>query len=274
MESILKMSMLIFLAVLPDICPQECKGVTMAFCYETIKNIKASKEPITYKKYFGFSFANFEPIDGKINEADFYEVGYNDKKQIVEIIRNKKAIEACYKLIVHEFPNFRVLFCQNKTKNSKYGFTPVAFFMFKKQEVNLARNFMINFQSQFGANPYKAGLSTEKFEIGNFYDISALMILDDELYPVSLFKFKDGYLVSSSEINYNAGSRTIDYEMASIYFNSVLSPERKITPQSCLEDIYSHVDLGDLTLPLHPEVHQKANDLPLWVFSGAHEYKR
>lgn len=246
------------------------------FFYEAIKNIDANrKEALTYIKCKGFSYSDFKPVEGQINESDFYEIGYNEKKQIQEVIRHQNAdVPASYKLIIHDRPDYRILLYQNKVGNSaQYGFTPTAFIMLKRQD-NLARNFMINFRPQFGKDPYNPGLSTAKFLVGKFEDISALMILDDELYPTSLYKFKDNYLVSVSDIFYKQASRMVDYELISIHLNSSDHPNIKINRNTCLEEINSNIGLGDLILPVHPAVSEDTSNLPLWIYSGAHQYKK
>jgi hypothetical protein len=64
---------------------ENCSSPTLGSLYDTVKQIKFSRsESLSLVKYKGFSFSAFKPIDGEINENDFYEIGYNDKKQVME----------------------------------------------------------------------------------------------------------------------------------------------------------------------------------------------
>ena len=254
-----------------------CKTVTLGKFFHSVKSIDVKKrETLSYKKYSSFSYKDFKPISDKLNENDFFEVGYSGD-EIKEIIHHQRMGRlVSNKLTIHEFEDYRILIYQIKFEDDKeYSFTPTAFIMLKKPAKDSLKNFMITLVPQFGEgdNVYKPGFNYREYPVGKFEDISAIMVLDGELYPTDHLRIANGQIVFDSHIYYSS-NKTVDYESVSIFFCNESHPNLKVNEDTCLGEIIFHNESPDMVLPLHPAVGANTMNAPLWIFSGAHDYKQ
>jgi hypothetical protein len=253
---------------------RKCKTLAIGDFYKILQTIKPRKELVSYEKFSGFNYKEFKPLAGNVAEEDFFEVGYNNKKEIKEIIHHQRVpSQISHKMLVYGYNDYVIMLYQVKLRDDPYNFVPAAFILFKEAESNFPKNFMITLLPQFGDGDdvYTPGTLYIEYPIRKFEDISAVMVLDDNLYPKNLIKISDGQIVFDSDIHY-LSDNTVDFESASIFFGTKSHPELKISGETCLDQIHFHKVPPDMVLTLHPSVGPVTKTAPLWIFGGAHDY--
>ncbi|MFD0998709.1 hypothetical protein ACFQ21_05295 [Ohtaekwangia kribbensis] len=251
---------------------EKCQTVSLGDLFSVLTANTRNALPVKYVKFKDFDFKIFKPLDGSIDQSNFYEIGYDKSGSITEIIHFQKLpVEVKQKILVSEDGNFRVLKYQIED-NGKYYFLPIAIFMMKIFDEKHPRNFMINTLPLFGDenNIYRPGKLYTNFPISDVKSISVIMILNDELFPVDIFKLYEGNVVFHSQVYYTA-SNLVDYEFAGIYYKK--TDDLTITESTCISQLMFHKTNPDMTLSLHPKVNALTKVQPLWIRGGAHEYE-
>jgi hypothetical protein len=269
MKTLILASFFLFvLSVLSSIHAQNCRSTSFGSLIASLKNdlkTNGTDEQLTYSLYPDFNFQDFHGIPGLTNDTIYFEVGINKQGQIHEVtFYNHKYPALCYKLIVHEFQDRRILRIQF-IDNKKFEGTPLCIIMFKATN----ENYFINTAPIYGVEwAYdRTFFNTPKPELNK---ISIVMELDAALRPTKMLKFSNGQVVVASTFEY--GGKVLWYESTHFFFSSQLRPKLKIRKRTCLSQIFDDATRSDLILKLYPEMHGQSTS-PLWLFGGAHDYE-
>lgn len=249
----------------------DCQSISLGEVYEKLKHIDVAKmEPLTYRKYSSFNFKNFKPIENaKISEFIFFEIGYNSKNQIREIIHHeKKDSLTSYRMLVFDYPNSRILTLGTLFEETGYGYFSAVFVMDKASGFN----YMINTEPVFGDVMILESVGGITYKGLN--ELSLIMILDKDLFPTDLFRISEGRIVFLSEVKYRNG-REIEYEQARIFFPKSQDENLKISADICPSNLKSKL-LGqseDMCFKLYPSDERRTKFAPLWIQLGFPNYR-
>ncbi|MCE7864878.1 MAG: hypothetical protein DYG99_15175 [Bacteroidetes bacterium CHB5] len=229
------------------------------------KNQFKPNKAFRVKKYSGFDFVKFIPSGTKIGD-DYFEIGYNQEDQIVSIEHFESSLRLTrFRLNVYNYAAFRVYTYQKIDADGSSMYSSGIFIFDKKLE----KHFFLNTREQFGSNARGAMLFDE-FPKFSFSQLSAIMMLRDDLYPQMLWRFDKGKAVLVSEFIYS-DSITLKEEVTYI-----VGPESKFSlgEHLCLNNIEDWFDdCCYLPMTVQPRGNPKYRSVPFWIYGGTHPYR-
>jgi len=225
----------------------------------------------SYSQFAQFDFKNFIPIngkiDGKIDSAGYFEVGYSATGTITEINRyeNKPNLNN-WRMILYHTEDFIIIGVEDWTTNyrregTSYDFLP-GFLVYLKRS-----------HKMFFINTYRFATLQFKpiFPMFELEDISYVAQINSNLQMTRLYRFIDGKISFFSEIDLYGDNRRIIHE-------TVYEPSMKnfvLDEKSCIEDFEVYADnykaLSSNTVR-KPCIARNNPGFPLWFFGGAHSY--
>ncbi|GHN03248.1 hypothetical protein WSM22_47370 [Cytophagales bacterium WSM2-2] len=211
-------------------------------------------EPLTFKKYPGFNFNEFKPVEGTLTTGEsYYRVGLNSKNDIRELIYFDKDSLSTYRMVVFNYEDRRVLGIGTLKNSQGYFFWSVVIIMDKRTNFNYLMSTSANINHKFGGRIW----------IDHFDKISNIMILDENLLPRDLFRIKNGQVVVHSELKCE-GDRVVS-ETANLFSIQDIH-DLKIDFSTCPEILKRTCrdETPDLTFRVRASPEKKQH-LPIWV---------
>lgn len=242
---------------------QEPCALTLDQVHASIKNSETEvTEKLTYKISGSFDFKNFTPADGKVTKKNFYEVAYNDRGIIREIIRHDSLFYTS-KMLVHYFDQYKIIFL--KYDIGGFSFAPIAFYLSDKER------YSFTFVPLMGKNKYSLLNLHHKFFIpATPTMVSCIMKLDANLFPTEYFMLDNGVPAMRVKVNYVVNTYSIRDERVSVLFNST-AQLKKLDASSCVSQLGSNFDVSDISFTSQPRHY--VDGRPLWIYFGANEFK-
>lgn len=241
----------------------KCPSVTLGQLFEELNVIDYSDvEPLTYKKFPSFSFKTFKPINGKFDSNDFFYIGFNKNAEIKEVSRKKNGNYTMYRLKVIDFRDHRLLIPITEGDGLERGYYGTAIAIDKAG----GYNYLLGATSRFGENTGMIPVSVGGIDFKKFEDISIVMILDEDLYPLQLIKIVNGTVVFVSILKYTS-DRKVDYAKAYVYFFPDQNKKLAIYRDLCPVTLVENCDQPQKILTIKPKAFDKKVE-PLWDFLG------
>lgn len=263
MKEIRVLFFILLLLIVNSCIAQKGCAVTLGDFYNSVKVITVDlNENLQYKTCASFDFKTFSQIDGPIDRKNFFEVGYNSKGEVRQIIHYDSNWYTM-RFFVRHYSNFKIMLMQYHIV--EYGFMPVAFFI--SDEIR----FMVNFRVMTGKDQYQFGMLSDNTYIGPFEQISCIMLLDKDLYPSEYFIAHKGYIYTSTKVNYNQNSRVLKDLRTEIFFTPMERKGRKIDVSLCVADLYNLFGTADSYMTVQPLDYKK--EYPLWIYGGSSSYR-
>jgi hypothetical protein len=249
------------------------ESVTVGDLFTELIGINYSEEAkLTYKKFKYFNFSDFSPVEGVIDSLDYFEVGYNKKGSILEVIRHSKKHKLLnYKFKVYDKGKFKILILK-EFDNGKFFFTSLAFISIRN--INEYENYMIDVAPRFGPEKSALAFSYEKFPITKLENISAIALLNKDLYPERELKILNSRILMLSDYIYKRDDpRTIDAEIIDFFFTPDKYPALRITSYTSFVKIFPEENISEYQLSIKPDMHDLYTE-PLWVLKGYYLYTK
>ncbi|UII31988.1 hypothetical protein LVD17_27245 [Fulvivirga ulvae] len=240
--------------------------------YQFLKGIDYSYNVSDYRDFKGFDFNKFEPISGEINYDDYYRVGYDSNDEIVEINHyEKELILTNFRMPVYQSDSFIVFgyegFWRDYDRKDEGHFNAGFFLHIKQNE----KNYFINTLSQFSYNPDGKANFSGNFPIGEMDEISAILYLDDKLYPEKMIRISKGQIVMGSEFHY-AKDFVVQYEILHVFNIPELNLDLQVSYETCIDDYQKLLNKRTFAVRVYPDVKKQNYALPFWIWAGAHDY--
>jgi len=262
------MKRIIILLVFNVICAvvtraQSCKTLTLGQFCDKLESIDyLVREPLTFENYNSFSFKDFKAVSDSENaDSSYFRIGFNSKKQIREInyVTNNSF---AYTFRVFDFETYRILVQIDGEFGGEYVYDNVAVLMDKVNKYNYMISIMNASDEGALSLPGRVGgVNFKKVE-----DITAIFILDEQLYPVFLMKFLRGRMIYSADINYSSG-HTLGVSDAQVFTFSDRRKELKLSRATCPKTLQDNPQASQLLLKVQPR-HFGKQVPPLWDIYG------
>lgn len=249
--------------------------ITFKMIFDSLKGIKGNK-PITIRdkqKYDAFDFKLFKPVGNYSGGSDYFEVSYNDQQAIVRIEHiEKKGKMENFIFNVFDFSSFAIWSFSNNYENftvsERYNLYTQSFFIRIKSS---QKNYFVNPLPQFGVKTEVGGIYGEPFDVKDISGISCIMTLRDDLWPETIFRFRDGKFIFGSHIIYKDDKRTTIGE--NIFINTendkILIEEKTNLNSKFFERItYTY----PFSFFAKPRIKEDYLIFPLWNWLGIHQY--
>ncbi len=251
-----------------------CSSKTLGEFYSSAKAIDSRDTPIkVLRKYRDFDFVRFRPVEGKI-DSGYFDVGFDANEHICQITRIEPSNDGySYRLMVRDSERFRILILKTRApRETEFMFRAVAIFTMKDN----GASYMINFSAHMDdERRYYPSTTFETFDLGRFDEISCVMRLNANLYPISMIRLIISRVVEVCNFEYSKTSpREILKEKADIFLGRTHEPKLILTERDCPDNVVMRCETvePDIYVHLKPKMHENATS-PLWIFGGAHDYE-
>jgi len=262
------MKRVIILLVFNVICAvvtraQSCKTLTLGQFCDKLESIDyLVREPLTFENYNSFSFKDFKAVSDSENaDSSHFRIGFNSKKQIREInyVTNNSF---AYTFRVFDFETYRILVQIDGEFGGEYVYDNVAVLMDKVNKYNYMISVMNSSDDGTLSLPGRVGgVDFEKVE-----RITAIFILNEELYPIFLMKFLRGRMIYSADIKYSV-NHTVDVSDARVYVLPDNHKKLELLYNTCPQTLEENSDGSELILKVLPG-HYGEQVPPLWDIHG------
>jgi hypothetical protein len=206
---------------------EPCKTFSLHETYEMVKVLNFSTtEQLTYKNYPSFNFKDFKPVEGPLDESEFYKIGFDKKNEVSDIIYQNKKDSLKYRMKVFNYEDRRILTLgtlEVKSRDFPYYYWPVAIIMDKRNGFNYLIGTSSMVKHYFGGRIW----------VEDYDKISSAMILDENLLPTDLFRFRNGQVVYYSQIKCLGNQVTQEY--GHLYYLQYDHGDLKIDFNTCPE---------------------------------------
>lgn len=237
--------------------------VTLGKLYESINAINLDqKDHLRYQKFAAFDFASFLPIEGKIDSANYYEVGYGAANEIRELIHYDSGWYVT-KFVVRNFSDHRIMFMQYK--DVAFAYTPLVFFLSKEVK------FVVTLAPLVGKDRYQFGMLSDKPYSIRLENISCVMLLDDQLFPTKYFLSHNGFFRLKCDLSYLGKSHRLKSQRAYILFSPEERKECKVDSSVCVSSLPQRFNVPDVAITTSPLYYK--DNYPLWIYCGASWFK-
>jgi|GEM_PF-2783020 len=241
---------------------QSCKTLTIGQFCEKLESIDYSiREPLVFEYYNAFSFAEFKATNSNYCDTDScFRIGFNSKRQIREVRFSNSSY--AYTLSVFDFETYRILVPTDGEYEGKYVYDNVAILMNKTTKYNYMICAMVaSDEAGLGVPGIIGGVNFKKVK-----DITAIFILNEELYPVFQMKFLRGRMIYSADINYPT-YHTFGVSDAQVFIFSDRRKALKLLYGTCPQTLQDNAQAAELRLKVQPEGYGRQVP-PLWDLFG------
>jgi len=227
---------------------------------------------LSYKSFKRFDFAKFLPATEKADSADYTQVGYDRNGNVREIIRRTKGQRLLnYMFVVYDVSRFKILLLKEKDDGA-WRFTSRAIVITGR--AGNYRHYMIDVMPRMGDDAPALAFSYDEFPEAKQDNISAVTMLDDNLYPRREVKFLNNRIVMASDFIYRHDNpHVLQSESVSFYFSQEKYKNLNLTSEKSLEQVTNEEQLPEYQLSIRPDLHE-LNIEPLWILQGRHLYVR
>jgi hypothetical protein len=247
--------------------------LSLGTLYRELSSIEESfEEKLYYKECAAFDFKKFKATIRSGATIDKYQLGYNNSNELREIVIALAGDSTkLVKFIIRDFPSHRILICKrNSGPGGSFMFCP-SVIVLEKEHLKEPLFFMLTLCPMSSLNILMR-MDSNRFPLGKFEDISAIMFLRDDLNANKLIKLKKSQIVFVSEIFYTMFPRTVDHENAKIYFCDNITSGLKLDESTYVDEINYVKAQPDLEVTLRVRQSEVSKKWPLWIFNGAHDY--
>lgn len=232
-------------------------SVTLKNVFEFLESYKGEELRSDEKKVQGFDFSVFKPLDSLSDVTDLtYRLKFGENGEIARITSETRQRELNFEFRVRSSNRLgaKVLLV-NEAPDQNINPRITGIFVWYREQICFLG------QDQFSPSR----------PLNKAHDISNVMLLDKNLFPVTTLRFDKGKLVFATRVNYKSKGH--------VFSETLLAPKEEylLTDSVLLEEIFERVKVEDSSYVVEGKDRQISlpegyEYRPLWVYGGNHLY--
>lgn len=261
---------------------QTLSKITIKEIYDFGKDIAVmavKAKVVKLVSYQSFNFSSLEPINSSnVSHDDYFKIGYDSFGKVIKVYHfEKESRLGNFEMDIYHHEKFKIATliklgenCDTSSVENKTYLKGLFVLL-----TDIKKIYFINTVRQYDNNCIFCGgvdYESSSFSLGNFQDISVVMLINANFYPEYIFRISFNRLLFVSFPVYDSKNFSLLSETLLAYNCAKNFEIREQTQLKDFDDIIEKNCLYPIAKVI-PSINPECSHLPLWLNSGIYYYE-